>query len=94
MPRVRQMIILELGGYCWFFALDRPLSVRGVASSNLGNGTFWRQTAEDTVRYEGVSVLTPLPGVLSPLAEAVFLELPMGYSPALRREFFYKAVEH
>ena len=84
-PRVRQTIILEPGGHRWLFALDRPLSVRGVAASNLGNGTFWRQTAEDTVRYEGVSVLTPLPGVLSPLAEAVFLELPPGYSPALRR---------
>ncbi len=84
-PRVRQTIVLEPGGHRWLFALDRPLAVRGVIASRLGNGTFWRQAAAEAVRYEAESVLSPLPGVLSPPAEAVFLELPPGYSPALRR---------
>lgn len=82
--QVRQTILLEPGGHRWLFSLDRPLSVGLGEVANLGNGTFWRRTAGTAVRYEAVSTPSPIPGTLSASAEAVFLELPSGYSPAMR----------
>ena len=84
-PQVRQAIFLEPGGHRWLFALDRPFSIRGEAASDWGNGTFWRRRAGGAIRYEAVSAPPPFPGALSLSTEAVYLELPLGYSPALRR---------
>lgn len=83
-PQVRQKIILEPGRHRWLFALDRPLATRGGGATGLGNGTFWRHGTGEALRYEAVSVLSPLPGTLSDSAESVFLELPRGYAPALK----------
>ena len=83
-PQVRQTILMEPGGHRWFFALDRPLSLGLSEAVSLGNGTFWRRTAGTAVRYEAVSTPSPIPGALSASAEEVFLELPSGYSPAMR----------
>lgn len=82
--QVRQTILLEPGGHRWLFALDRPLSIGLSEAANLGNGTFWRRMAGTAVRYEAVSTPSPIPGTLSASAEEVFLELPSGYSPAMR----------
>ena len=82
-PQVCQTILMEPGGHRWLFALDRPLSIGLGEAANLGNGTFWRRTAGTAVRYEAVSTLSPIPGVLSASAEDAFLELPSGYSPAM-----------
>ena len=84
-PRVRQTILLEPGGHRWLFALDRPLSMRGSGALSMGNGIFWRPAGGEGARYEAVSVLAPGPDSLAVPVEAVYLELPRDYSPALRR---------
>lgn len=82
---LRYSIQLEPGGHRWLFTLDRPVALWGTEALDLGNGTYARRSFNGA-RYEAESVLDPAGGgSLTPRDEALYLQLPEGYSPAVRR---------
>ena len=82
---LRYSIQLEPGGHRWLFTLDRPVALWGTEALDLSNGTYARRSFNGA-RYEAESVLDPAGGgSLTPRDEALYLQLPEGYSPAVRR---------
>lgn len=83
-PFIHQTVYLEPGMERWLFTLDAPVSVQGERVSRLGNGTFMRW-GYAAFRYEAVSVLAPFSCELSQREANMYLAIPAGWSPAIRR---------
>ena len=82
---LRYSIQMEPSGHRWLFTLDRPVTLWGTDALDLGNGTYAHRSFNGA-RYEAESVLDPTGGgSLTPRDEALCLQLPEGYSPAVRR---------